>query len=59
MHGEAVYSEAARLCKEGKGKLSTRTVFESSRLAPLSNAARERCKKAAVELAFANTLCLV
>jgi hypothetical protein len=59
MHGEAVYSEVARLCEEGKGKSSIRTVFESSRLAPLSNGARIRSKKAAVDLAFAQNLCLV
>jgi hypothetical protein len=59
MQGEAVYSKADRLCEEGKGKPSTRTIFESSRLAPFSNAARIRCKKAAVELAFAEYLCLV
>jgi hypothetical protein len=59
MQGEAVYSEATRLCKEGKGKLSARTVFELSRLAPFSNGARIRSKKAAVELAFADVLCLV
>lgn len=59
MEGEAVYEEAARMAKEEKGKLSSRTVFEASRLAPLSNAARERCRKAAVELAFAANLCLV
>jgi hypothetical protein len=59
MQGEAVYSEAARLCKEGNGKASTRTIFESSRHAPFSNGAQIRCKEAAVELAFEGTLCLV
>jgi hypothetical protein len=59
MQGEAVHSEAFRICKEGKGKLSARTVFESSRLAPFSNGAQIRSKKAAVELAFADNLCLV
>ena len=59
MQGEAVYSEAFRLCKEGKGKPSARTIFESSRLSPLSHSARVRSKKAAVELAFAENLCLV
>jgi hypothetical protein len=59
MQGEAVYSEAIRLCREGKGKPSTSAVFESSRLAPFSNAAQVRCKKAAVDLAFADNLCLV
>jgi hypothetical protein len=59
MQGDAVYSEAARLCGEGNGRPSSRALFESSHLAPLSNAARERCRKAAVELAFAEVLCLV
>jgi hypothetical protein len=59
MHGEAVHLEAARLCNEGKGKPSSRAVFEASRFAPLAYAARERCKKATVELAFAQNLCLV
>lgn len=59
MEGEAVYEEAARISKEQRGKLSSRTVFDASRRAPLSNAARERCKSAAVELAFADDLCLV
>lgn len=59
MEGDAVYQEADRLCKAQEGKPSLRTIFETSRLAPLSNAARERCKKAAVELAFAKDLCLV
>jgi hypothetical protein len=52
MQGEAVYSEAARRCKEGKGNPPPRAIFESSRLAPLSYAARELCKKVAVELAI-------
>lgn len=59
MNGEAVYQEADRLCKSEEGELSSRTVFETSKLAPLSNAARGRCRKAAVELAFAKDLCLV
>jgi hypothetical protein len=56
---DAVYLEAARLCKEGNGKSSSRALFKSYHLAPLSNAARERCRNAAVKLAFAETLCLV
>jgi hypothetical protein len=59
MHGDTVYSEAARLYEEGKGKLSALAIFESSRLAPLSYAARERCRIAAIDLAFEENLCLV
>jgi len=59
MQGDAVYFEAARLYRAGNGKPSSRALFESSQLAPLSNAARERCRKSAVELAFAEVLCLV
>jgi hypothetical protein len=62
MEGEAVYTQAARLCKDGKGKSSLRKRFESrmlSRVAPVSNTAKIRRNKAAVELAFADTLCLV
>lgn len=59
MEGEAVHQEAERLCREQKGSLSARTVFDREKLAPLSYGARERCRKAAVDLAFENDICLV
>lgn len=62
MNGEAVYEEAERLCREKEVKesnLSHRTMFETSKLAPLSNGARERYRRAANHLAFEKDLILV